>query len=104
MTRGVVPVAPPGAAATAVLTAVAALDDFTLTALHAATTACGSVVLALGLAEARIDAEAAWSLSLLDETYQAELWGEDDEAATRRARLRIDIDAAGKFLRLTRAA
>ncbi|MGE0746579.1 MAG: ATP12 family chaperone protein [Rhodospirillales bacterium] len=103
VTAGVVPVAQGTGTMNAVLAAVAALDDFTVTGLHAATTACGSVVLGLALAEARLDAEAAWSLSLLDELYQVELWGEDAEAADRRARLRQDIAAAATFMRLARA-
>lgn len=103
VTAGVVPVAQGVGTMNAVLAAVAAVDDFTLTGLHAATTACGSVVLGLGLAEAQIDAEAAWSLSLLEETYQIELWGEDAEAAQRRARLREDIAAAAAFMRLAQA-
>jgi chaperone required for assembly of F1-ATPase len=102
VTCGVVPVGQSIGALNAVLGAVAALDDFTLTGLHAATTACGSVVLGLGLADARIDADEAWALSLLDESYQAELWGEDAEAAARRARLREDIAAATRFMRLAR--
>jgi chaperone required for assembly of F1-ATPase len=60
--------------------------------------------LALALAEERIDAEAAWSLSLMDELYQAELWGVDPLAVARRESIRNDIVAAQEFLRLLRAS
>jgi chaperone required for assembly of F1-ATPase len=59
---------------------VAALDDFRLTALQAATGACGSLVIALALFEGRLDAGAAFAASQLDETFQIEAWGEDAEA------------------------
>ncbi len=79
---------------------VSTLDDFRLTGFHAVTTACGSLVIALALAEGHVDAEAAWSLSQLDESYQIERWGEDDAAADRRARLRTEIEAAASFMSL----
>ena len=73
-----------------------------LTALHCATTACGSVVIGLALVERHLDAEAAWQASQLDETFQIERWGEDAEAAARRAALKRDIEATDRFLRLLR--
>lgn len=103
VTRGVLPVDQPTGALNAVLAAVAALDDYTLTGLHATTTATGSIVVALAVLEGRIDAEAAWALALLDERYQAERWGDDAEAGARRNRLRTDIAAGARFMTLARA-
>ena len=80
--------------------AVAALDDFRLTALQAATGACGSLVIALALYERRLDAEAAFAASQLDETFQIEAWGEDTEATKRREALAADIEAAARFFEL----
>ena len=97
---GVLPVAQSQATVDAFHVAVSAFDDFPLTGLHAAAAACGSLVIALALARGRLDAEAAWSLSQLDETYQIERWGEDAEAADRRARLLADIEAASRFMAL----
>jgi chaperone required for assembly of F1-ATPase len=73
---------------------------WTLTAVQAATAATGSLVLALALAEGRVSAAEAFGHSQLDETFQIEQWGEDYEAADRRAALARDIDAAGALLRL----
>ena len=97
---GVVPAAQSRATLDAFRAAISAFDDFPLTGLHAATTACGSLVIAIALARGRLDAEAAWSLSQLDESYQIERWGADDEAADRRAHLMADIDAASRFMAL----
>ena len=86
VTSGVIPTRQSAAALKAFAAAVAAHDDFRLTALHTLTAACGSLVIALALLEGRLDAEAAFAASQLDETFQIEAWGEDAEAAARRAR------------------
>jgi len=100
VTVGVVAVAQPEQALASLARAVEAHDDLRLAALAAATAALGSLVLALALAEGRLEAEAAWSLSLLDEMHQAERWGEDKEASRARAALKADIEAAGRFFEL----
>jgi chaperone required for assembly of F1-ATPase len=102
VTSGIVPVPQPAAALKAMEGAVAGYDTFGLTALHAATTACGSLVIGLALVERRIDAAAAFAASQLDETFQIEQWGEDEIQTRRRAALRRDIEAAAHFLELAR--
>jgi chaperone required for assembly of F1-ATPase len=103
VTAGIVPTAQSPASLKAYALAVAAFDDFRLTALQAATAACGSLVIALALFEGRLDAEAAFAASQLDETFQIEAWGEDAEATKRRAVLAADIAAAARFLELLRS-
>lgn len=103
VTTGVIAVEQPAAVLEALRRAVAAYNDMRLTAVAAATAACGSLLLGLALAEGRIDAEAASALSQLDEAYQSELWGEDEDAAQRRQALRADIAAAARFLILLAA-
>jgi chaperone required for assembly of F1-ATPase len=100
VTAGVVPTPQSPASLKVLGGAVAALDDFRLTALQALTAACGSLVIALALFEGRLDAAAAFAASQLDETFQIESWGEDAEAAKRRSLLAEDIDAAARFLTL----
>lgn len=102
VTVDLMPVGQPAAALRALRHAIAEMDDMTLAALHGATGACGSLVIALALAAGRIDAEEAWEMSLLDESYQIECWGEDDEAARRRESLREDIATAARFMELCR--
>ncbi len=98
VTSGILPVAQPPAALAAIVTVVAAFDDFRLTGLHAATAAAGSVALGLALATGRIDADAAWRAAHLDELYQEGRWGGDAEAASRREALRGEIAAAARFM------
>jgi chaperone required for assembly of F1-ATPase len=100
VTSGIVPRPQSPAALKAFAAAVAAQDDFRLTALHAMTAACGSLVIALALMEGRLDAAAAFAVSQLDETFQIEAWGEDAEAAARRQALAEDIAAAWRFVEL----
>src|SRR6185437_1660072 len=91
---------PPGAVA-ALQAAVAAVEDpWRLLALHEATVLTGSLVIGLALHAGRLDAEGAWRAAQLEEDYQIERWGEDAEAARRRAGLRTDLDAAVRFLAL----
>ncbi|HET6519945.1 MAG TPA: ATP12 family protein [Geminicoccaceae bacterium] len=103
VTASALPVAQPAAALARLREAVEAGDDWSLTGLHAATTALGSVVLGLALRERRLTAEAAFAAGLLDELFEAEQWGEDPEAAARRERLRREIEAAGRFMTLSRS-
>lgn len=101
---GVVPRPQPPAALQALRLALEALDDFALAAVGSTTAATGSVVIALALVDGRIGPDEAVAASQLDELFQAETWGEDAEAAQRRAALAADIAAAHRFLALVRAA
>jgi chaperone required for assembly of F1-ATPase len=103
VTAGVVPQRQPAAVASAFRSAVDALDLYWLTALHSATTACGSLVIGLALLDRRLDADSAWQASQLDEIFQIEKWGEDAEAAARRRDLKRDIEATARFMDLLRA-
>jgi len=99
---GIVHIAQPEEAVEAFRNALAQHDAFALTAVHSAATICGSLVLALALAEGRLDAEEAFALSHLDERYQAEKWGTDGEAEKRARALAAELDAAARFMRCAR--
>jgi chaperone required for assembly of F1-ATPase len=103
VTSGVIPIAQPTASLHAFAAAVGEYDDFALAALHFATSACGSLVIALALAEGRLDPDEAFAASQLDESFQIAAWGEDPEQAQRRRALAGDIAAAAHFLALLRA-
>ena len=100
---GVTHQAQPQAALDALGRAVDCFADMELAALHSATSASGSLVVALALAARRIDAEAAFTASQLEEAFQAERWGEDEEAEQRQAELRADLAAAADFIDYCRA-
>ena len=48
----------------------------------------------------RIDAAAAFEAAQLDQSYQIERWGEDPEAARRRAAIKAGLDAAERLMAL----
>lgn len=100
VTAGVIPARQSPATLKAFAAAVAAYDDFRLTALQALTTACGSLVIALAVISGRLDAAAAFAASELDESFQIEAWGEDAEATKRREALAADIAAAARYIAL----
>jgi chaperone required for assembly of F1-ATPase len=104
VTTGVIPQSQSPATLRAFAAAVAEHDDFTLTALHAATAASGSLVIGLALLEGHVGADEAFAASQLDESFQIEAWGEDAEQAVRRRALAGDIEAAARFISLLRSS
>jgi chaperone required for assembly of F1-ATPase len=101
-TTGVTPITQPEGSVAALRTAVAGLDPFTLAGLHNAVTILGSLVLGLALADRRLTAEEAFALSQLDERYQTEHWGADNEAAARTRSLAAELAAAAQFMALSK--
>lgn len=101
-TAGVLHVAQESAALAALAAAVAIQPVPALAALGVAVPALGSLVLGLALAEGELAPEQAHELSVLDEDFQAELWGRDAEAAARRARVAAEVALAGRFIALAR--
>jgi chaperone required for assembly of F1-ATPase len=97
---GIMPVAQPEPALRALRAAVERLGDWRLVGLHAATTLLGSLVLGLAFERGALDREKAFATALLDELFEIEQWGEDDEQARRHARIRADLAAADRYLRL----
>ncbi len=59
---------------------VQAMTPFQLTGFHDLVTLSGSLVLGFAAARGWRDADEIWSLSRLDELWQHEQWGPDDEA------------------------
>lgn len=78
------------------------LDPWSLTALHNLATITGSALIAAMLAEGALDREAAWRAAFVDEDWEIQLWGQDEEATRRRAALRREFDACVDFLELAR--
>jgi chaperone required for assembly of F1-ATPase len=84
-TNGVVHRPQPAQALARVRELAVAQSDMGLTALGEATALLGSAVLALALSRGRLTGRAALELSRLDELFQIEQWGVDEEAAQRIA-------------------
>ncbi|HVY99999.1 MAG TPA: ATP12 family protein [Dongiaceae bacterium] len=100
---GVIAVPQSEAGLAALARVVEAQDDLRLTALSVATGAAGSLVIGLALLEGRLNPEQAAAAAQLDELYQAERWGIDREAETRRAGQAADLAYARRFLDLLAA-
>ncbi len=82
---GIVAVAQPQASLDAVRAHAIGLDDFRLTALLWGCSLLGSAVLAIAVEQAALDASEALTLASIDEDWQIETWGHDEEAASFRA-------------------
>ena len=67
-------------------------DDFGLTGLAHATGLFGSAILAFALHAGQLDGPAALDLSRLDEIFQQERWGVDEEAAERAANMLVEAE------------
>jgi chaperone required for assembly of F1-ATPase len=102
-TRGLAHVAqPPGTFERAHALALE-LDDFQLTGLAAAASLFGSAVLAFAVERGALSGEAAFGLSRLDEAFQEERWGVDEDAAKRTAALAEEARLLDRWLRACKA-
>lgn len=80
--------------------AVSTLDPFRLAALQSLVTIGGSLVAALAVQEKAISPEEAWEAVSLDDRWQIEQWGADDEAEAALENRRRDFLAGARFLDL----
>ncbi|MEX0341143.1 MAG: ATP12 family protein [Erythrobacter sp.] len=79
------------------------LDDFTLAALEQLASLAASLCVGLAALDEGADGEALWAAANLEEDWQVEQWGHDEEAAERRARRLDEFLKAMEFVRLARS-
>ncbi|WP_297696464.1 ATP12 family protein [Phenylobacterium sp.] len=79
-----------------------ALDDFSLVGLAFGAALFGSAILAIALQRGWLTGEQAFQLSHLDESWQAERWGHDEEAAERAQRLADEARMLERWFRALR--
>lgn len=79
-TAGIMPVSQAPEALQVVTREMDSMSDFQITAFHDLVSLSGSFLLALCVVEGQRDPGTTWDLSRLDEAWQIEQWGEDDEA------------------------
>jgi chaperone required for assembly of F1-ATPase len=91
---------------TAIAAARAALpaEPWSIAALHVITTLTGSALLALALLRGVVDQDQAWAAAHVDEDWNSEKWGVDEEVAARRAARLTDFTAALRILRALHAS
>jgi chaperone required for assembly of F1-ATPase len=99
-TCGLMHVEQPAATVERLSHAVAALDPFRLAGLAPLVTVGGSLLAALAVLEKAITPEEAWDTVSIDERWQLEQWGADQEAETALENRRGDFLAAARFLEL----
>lgn len=75
----------------------ARLDDFRLTGLAHAAGLATSAVIACAMAAGRLTGAEAFAAAALDDLYQLETWGEDEEARQRLNNQRAEYDALEQF-------
>ena len=76
---------------------VHAMDAFTLTALHDLVGLSGSLVLGLAAVHEAEEIGKLWHLSRIDETWQEEQWGVDEEARAQAEVKESEFRAAKRF-------
>lgn len=93
--EGVMHVGQPAGAVAAFRARVDAVaDPFAVAALHQMTTLTGSAILALCVFEGHIGVDEAWAAAHVEEDWNVELWGADEEAAARRRARAADMSVA----------
>lgn len=102
LAEGVMHVPQSDAALDRVEAELAGFDALLLAALHVMTSLTGSAVIALAIAKGRIPAAAGWEAAHIDEDWQISQWGEDAEAARRRAFRWREMEAASRVIELLR--
>jgi len=102
-TTALAPIEQPAASLRRLTAEIEATDDWRLVGLHAATTATGSVVLALGMLKNALESARALELALLEELFEIELWGLEEEQERRHQALRRDLRGAELFMRTLNA-
>ena len=100
VTAGIVHVPQPPATLARLGEAVSARSAFALAGLSPLVTVAGSLVVALAVAEGAVTPEQGFAAAMLDETWQAEQWGDDALALQARENRRRDFLAAARFLAL----
>ena len=76
-------------------------DLWRLGAAASVTTITGSALMALALAAGAMTAEQAWTAAHVDEDWNIEAWGRDEDAMLRRAGRRAEFDVAVLVLNST---
>lgn len=97
VTAGVIPVPQAEQALARLRARVRTLTAFELAALYDLVSISGSLILGLAVATRRIDGKEAFALSRIDESYHAEKWGDDEEAAALDDLKRTAFLEAEKF-------
>jgi chaperone required for assembly of F1-ATPase len=98
LAEGVMHVRQPDAAIAAARGALPG-DPWMIAALHVITGLTGSALLALALFHGVINPDQVWAAAHVDEDWNVEKWGVDDEVAARKAAKLVDFNAVAAALK-----
>ena len=98
LAEGIVHVGQPEPAVAAARAALPT-DPWSIAAVHVITTVTGSALLALALLRGVLDPDQVWAAAHVDEDWNIEKWGVDEEVAARRAARLVDFRAAARILK-----
>lgn len=101
VTAGVVPIDQPQGPLRAMQARLDALTEFQLSGAHDLIAISGSLVLALAVLDNVVSARNAWDISRIDEAWQIEEWGADEEAEAAAALKSADFERAVHIFRLS---
>lgn len=99
-TAGVMHIRQPETSIAKLTAQVHAFTPFQLAAVHDLIAISGSLILALAVTRGRLSLDEAWRLSRIDETWQNELWGVDEDAAALESLKRQALAEAARFFAL----
>lgn len=97
---GIMPRPQPEAALSRARRLVAEFDDYHLAGLHSLVTVSGSLVLGMAMADGHASPEEAGRAAFLDELWQQDKWGYDQEADRRIQSLQAALEEARRYLGL----
>lgn len=100
VTSGVMPVSQPSATTTRFRSAVAKLNSFQLAGFHDLVSLSGSLVIGLAATRDHGTPEELWNTSRIDEIWQEEQWGKDDEASIQAEKKRAAFLHAYEFFHI----
>lgn len=103
VTTGILPVGQPEQSLTRLRAVVAGHRPFHLAALHDLVTLTGSLVIGLAASANHLGPEQAWNASRIDENWQAEQWGTDDEAQETSLLKESQFKFAHRFIGLLKS-
>lgn len=102
VTEGVVHIAQPATSLGATRDYLSGKSSWALVALHNMTTLTGSALIAAMACENAIPASDAWEAAHVDEDWQIEQWGWDEEVRHRRNHRKREFDICLRFCELSR--
>ena len=99
-TDGIIAVAQPDESIQNLRNQLNAMDHWQIAAMQELVSITGSLVISLGLAKGHLTPVQAIEATQIEENFQAENWGEDEEEAEARGQKSQDLKSAVNFLLL----